>query len=294
MAIYVVDVNVLESGLIGSTIDTDPHAKFVIADAAIVEMCKNQHWLTTMKLALRAFDGHQSRVLAAPSVGELLSTEARLALPLTPDQVISQPYTDFVRKLITDLASSRADNDIDLQKHIENARARLNTADLDAELAKSRTSRYVEILKNRLPEKILKTIRSRRVEMTDLLALAHMMTHFIAPKSLQTDYRLSSDDATELSDSASSNFRFDYLMVRHALLALRDGGDISTMKPTTELNHQFDQHYVLIASHFGRILSNDRRVNEAYGDLRSMLATDLQASADLMQAWFVSEGIAPE
>ena len=294
MAIYVVDMNVLESGLIGSTIATDQHAKFVIPDVAVVEMCKNQHWLITMMRALRAFDGHENRVLATPSISELLSTEGQAVRPLTPDQVVSQTYTAFVRKLIIDLASGRADKDIDLQNRVESARSNLATADLNANQAKRRTSQYLEILKNRLPRSVLKTIRSRRVEMRDLLALAHMMTYSITPRRLQIDYRLSKDDASILSDSSSSNFRLDYLMIRHALLTLRDGGDISTMKAATELNHQIDQEYVLIASHFGHLLSNDKRVSDAFSDLLRMLVTHPQSSADRMQAWFEAEGVRPE
>jgi hypothetical protein len=48
-------------------------------------------------------------------------------------------------------------------------------------------------------------------------------------------------------------------------------GEIESVKPTKVTNDLFDHDYVLLATFFDGLVSNDKRANEAYSDLKYLL-----------------------
>ncbi|WP_175713056.1 hypothetical protein [Burkholderia ambifaria] len=284
MKTYVVDMNVLQSPDLVNSLQRDSATEYVIPDVALVEMCKHEEWRLTMELALSVFQGHTERVHVAISVGEALNNELKTGKLTEQDGLLSRGFTEFGRQLIKDLASGSIEGD--LEKKFDEARGNLLSAELNAPDAKARTEQYLALLKKGLHEDIAKVIRSGKVGRERFVAFAYIAARTFVGRMLQKDFSMSDGDAELFIEKNPLVLRYQFLVVRHCLLTVQAGGNIAAMKPEKELNHQLDFDYALIASYFDGLLSNDKRANEAYQDLMTVIGTSSVELTNRVSDWF--------
>jgi hypothetical protein len=286
MKTYVVDMNMLQSPELAQSIQGDASIEYVLPDIALVEMCKHPDCLLTMQLALEAFANHSDRVHVTLSVGEALSNEMGSLNVTCRSDILSNKFTEFGRQLITDLSSGNIKSDQEIQKKFGEARGNLLSAELNAEDAKSRTKQYLTLLEKGLHRDVAKAIRSPSLRHERLVAFAYFAAGIFVKNMLQKDAGMSEIDAICYIEKNPLILRFQFLVVRHSLLSLRNGVDMSNMKPEKELNHQLDFDYVLNASYFDGLLSKDKRVNEAYQDLSTVISTPSEELHETVTNWF--------
>jgi hypothetical protein len=273
MRTYVVDANMLQSPELENRLRADATSTFVLPDVAILEMCKHENCQLTMKLALKAFAQRSDRVVASLSTGEVFNRELKSFMAISRATVLSESYTDFMRSLIEDLAKGDDRLDAAIQDQFGQARAKLLTRDLDATAAKNSTGELLRIMRRALTPNIVKALRKPDLGREKFLTYIQFIAEFFFQHMLTKDFNIGKNFGRRFIAHRPMYLRHFYMTARRCLIAIRNGGDISNMKPESELNHQLDQDYVLIASYFDGVISNDKQVNEGYRDLMTIIAT---------------------
>lgn len=289
MKTYVVDMNVLQCPDFAAKIRAEAESRFVIPDVALVEMCKHEDCRLTMKLALQVFSPHIDQVAVSFSVGEISNTELNSRCPSTPDGILSSEFTSLVGNLITDLAKDENDKTNDsIQKRFSDARESLLGKDLDAANARLRTEQLLEVLHQGLRPKLIASIRSPNLSWPRFLAFVQVMSEIFFLKMLKKDHGMEEIDALRFIARKPMYLRYNYLLARHCLITIRNGGNVAAAGK--ELNHQLDLDYVLIASYFDGLLSQDKKVNEAHRDLLAILSTSSGEARERAMDWFEEIG----
>lgn len=285
MKIYVIDQNMLQSPELAENIRRDQLAEYVLPDVALAEMCKDPDCLLTMRLGLEVFKDHADRVHFTLGIGEAMRIELATQKAVLQSDMLSDKFTKFGRELIKDLASGAINSNIDIQQRIAAARENLLQIDLSADDAKGRTKKLLDLLKGGLHPHLVKAIRSPGFPNETFVSLACTMASMYAAKSIQKNSSMSEMQAEALVDQNSLNFRYEFALVRHCLLHVKNGGDISNLAPAKELNHQLDLDYVLTSSYFDGLLTKDKRVIDGDQDLRGVISRSKDELIEATKKW---------
>ncbi len=283
---YVVDMNMLEAPELAQHMQENEAAEYVIPDVAFVEMCKHTAFLSTMRQALRAFENDADRIRSTHSVGELLRDEMAALSLATRRNILSLERTERGRRIVRDVLSGREDAAAEIEAEFGQARENLLAADLHAGDAKARTEQGLAVLQGGLPFDLKQAVCSRHLSHERYIAFVWCAARIFTMKWLRNKGGWSAAGARRFVKKNPLVFRFQFLSVRHTLQVLRNGGDISKMKPEKELNNQLDFDYVLTASYFDGLLSKDKRVKDAHLDLMNVLGTPPEAMQATVDAWF--------
>ncbi|QWE98151.1 hypothetical protein [Cupriavidus sp. EM10] len=283
---YIVDMNVLQRAEFAERIEIETTATFVLPDVAFVEMCKSEKCELTMRRALKVFASHTERVAAAISVSQALRTEMAKRTPVSRDGILSPEFASIVRKLIADLASSELDKADEIQKTYGRLRSALRLRDLNPALAKDLTAQKMKTIQRGLPKPFFSAIRKSAFPRARFQDLLHVMTDIFARKHMTNVLGMSDAEARTLMRERAITVRYEYLLLRHCMLTLKRGGDISGAKAETELNHHLDMDYVALGSYFDGVLSYDHGVNDAMEDLQNFLSTPVDEARTRIGPWF--------
>jgi hypothetical protein len=143
---------------------------------------------------------------------------------------------------------------------------------------KASLEQLVGILTSACGPKMVSDLRSQRMGRGAQLGLILAQ----APKLFISNEPFRIGEAQMMVHSGSLLIRFYYLRLRHALWWLARGG-LATAKPSTVLNHRFDQEYILIGSFFDETFTRDNDASEADMDLRALL--DASQAGGFLQAY---------
>lgn len=290
MRTYVVDANMLQSSELENRLHADATSTFILPDVAILEMCKHENCQLTMKLAFKVFAQRSDRVVASLSTGEIFNKELKSFIAISKASILSDNFTDFTRRLIEDLAKDDEKLDASIQDQFSQARAKLVTRDLDAIAAKNATEEILKIIRKALTPKIIKALRKPELDQTKFLAYVQVMAEFFFQHMLTKNFNIGKNFGRRFIAHRPMYLRYFYMLARHCLTTIKNGGDISNMKPENELNHQLDQDYILIASYFSGVISNDKRVNEGYRDLMTIIGTPSNQAFIIFNRWLEEIG----
>ena len=100
--IYTLDQNYFRSGELKQLIEDRPKAKFLIPDAALLEMCKGPQWRETMRGSLAALSSIPGRVSVSLSVGVAFQMECA-ELKSMEGRLVDKAFTKVVRLAMNDL-----------------------------------------------------------------------------------------------------------------------------------------------------------------------------------------------
>ena len=289
---YVMDMNMLQDEGLATRVKHEPNSRFIIPEVAFVEMCKHKNCHLTMKLALQNFFDQSERVLVSISVPEALRRELGSFCGMRTEQLLSVGFTDFVHQLIVDLAKNDEETDTLIQGRFEAERDRLLAQDLNAVEAKKTSEKLMGLARDGLMPQVATALRKPGLDWTRFLSLVQWMAENLFRHTIKNKNKyISEANLRRFLNEKPMYLRYYYVLVRHALLALRNGGNISAMKAERELNNHLDMDYVMIASYFDGILSSDRNVVDADRDLRTILSNPSAKAEECVAIWFHELGL---
>ncbi|MBA1302659.1 hypothetical protein [Pseudomonas carnis] len=100
--IYTLDQNYFRSEELKQLIEDRPKAKFLIPDAALLEMCKGPQWRETMRGSLATLSSIPGRVSVSLSVGVAFQMECA-ELKSMEGRLVDKAFTKVVRRAMNDL-----------------------------------------------------------------------------------------------------------------------------------------------------------------------------------------------
>lgn len=124
-----------------------------------------------------------------------------------------------------------------------------------------------------LPDEIKKRLRARKVDTDERLNILYKIGTSLLPDILGSkDFgRVTSLAFMKKQPMA---LRYLYLKAWRCLRWLGDGG-FDNRTPEAVTNDELDDQYILAATFFSGLLSEERVVNEAYRDLRRLIAKEI-------------------
>ncbi|MBL3966983.1 hypothetical protein H3O04_31400 [Burkholderia sp. KCJ3K979] len=276
--IFVVDMNVLQSSQLAGLLSTDVEAQFVLPDTAFVEMSKHEEWELTMSRALAVFAGHTSRLSISLSTGEILRNELSSLVSSDSSALLSAELKAFAADLIEEFAHGRKENArLLVESKFDEVRQKLIAEELNAVRAKQQTHESLVKWKATLKAEVVSAIRKPNADHTFFLSFVQLNAQIFCEDFLESE-GVKAADAVAFIEKKPMILRYFYALTRHILLALKNGGDISSMKAEKELNNQLDLDYVLIATYFNGLHTSDKDAQAAYRDITEILATPMQVA----------------
>ena len=292
MHTYVIDMNFLQDESLVARIKDQHNSRFIIPEVAFVEMCKHENCLLIIRLALQNFSEIRDRIEVSISVSEAMRREVKTFVGIREEQLVSVGFTDSVREMISDLAKKEQELDETIKSRFGVVRDRLLSEDLNAVEVKRNSKIYMNLARQGVAPQVNVALRKPDLSQARFLCLVQWMA--------ETLFRLAVKSINKYVSEATVNrfvnekpiyLRYYYLLVRHALLGLKNGGDISAMKAENELNNYLDMDYVIIASYFDGVLSSDKKMLNADRDLRTILDNPYESAEICVAEWFRELGL---
>lgn len=291
MTTYVLDLNMLQSVDLTNLMSTEPQARFVLPDVALVEMSKHENWRLTMGLALSVFGGRTACIDLSLSVGEAINKELASGKPISVSQLLPDDFRQFLHGLVIELEENRSGpSQAHMDQIFSEIRKDLLASDIDAPGAKQRMLDVVQIWLDGMNQKLLRAIRKQNADRLFFLSLVQLNAEELC-RDIFTASGRSTDEVSALIQSKPICLRYLYAVTRHTLLAAKQGEGIQAIGSAKELNHQLDLDYGIVASYFDGLLTKDGRAKEAYDDLVEILNTSSEVASDRLRAGFVELGL---
>lgn len=267
---YVLDQNYLRSKELENLIITEPNSEFIIPDIALLEMCKGDKWKETMLMSLKLLSSCPERVYFSMSAGDGLNVE--LECETVNERILLPDDTSlFIRELLRNIATNGSGEAINIMKrNIAGVKQEIQNAELNHARNQSRMRRHVKLVESIMPREQLKALRNGRLSNEDRLNIIMNISLNICYQTL-LNKGFSVETICRFMLKKPLILRFFYISVRHCIIWASRGGFFS-MPADKVTNEILDQDYVLIGSFFDRLLSKEKKVQEADTDLRALIA----------------------
>lgn len=273
MGTYVIDQNIMRRCPVESLCPSDPQADFVLPDISLVEMVKGSRWEDTMRGSLGWLKPVAHRTSLSMGVWEAIRTELDTGRPVDRISLLPTSFQPKLRLLVDALTDQAVGTP--MQAHviaeIKSFRQDLLTKEVNPVQAKSQTEQYVALAVQAMGPNVFKKMRSGRVSEDERFNLIRQAAHTAFLK-VMSDNGKSDIDALAFLLKKPMLLRYVYLEVRHTFSWIAKGG-LAGAKPDTVFNTMSDQQYVMIASFYDGLLSQDKGAADAERDLRALLAS---------------------
>ena len=268
--IYVLDQNYLRSDDLKTLVVTEPTAKFVLPDVALLEMCKGDKWRETMQCSLETLAKVPGRVMQYMSVGEALNFELA-NLKSVEGRLLPKALTNFVRSIMRDVsANDDSGPGVSLiAARIKQVQDEIRNEELDHGRNQNSLKTRTDIIKSALGAQKLKELKNGKISDEVRLGVIHSVANDLIRTFLSNEGHSMNRSKVFLKQKPLM-LRFYLLSVRHAFDWAKNGG-LESYPAEKATNDILDQEYVAIASFFDKIKSRETRVNDADADLRQLL-----------------------
>ncbi|WP_439894707.1 hypothetical protein ACTACV_18715 [Pseudomonas syringae] len=185
--IYVLDQNYLRSDDLKNLIASDPHAKFVLPDVALLEMCKGNRWRETMVGSLATLSQAPGRVMHSMSIGEAMRFELA-EMKSIHGRLLPKDLTKLIRSIMRDVAA----NDLSgpgvsmISMSIEDVQNEIRKDELDHDRNQASLKTRTAIMKTALGTARLKELKSVAPEEVRL-GVIHAVAHDLVQKFLASE-----------------------------------------------------------------------------------------------------------
>jgi hypothetical protein len=259
----VIDRNVIRRGGL-SEAATDREIEFVLTDTFLVEMVKHrEQWAETVRQDFAAIRPHGDRFWLSISVGEALRTELLERRAVTREDFLPQGFRPLFVELMQ-VSAGGSELPDPLLKKITDLLPSLRAEQPPLQTPKVRTEYLTRALSERLGAQIVSDLRKGRLQGDAKLRLVED----IASREYEADCAARGVEMLPHVESMVS--RFFLLKVWRAMCWLQDSG-LDAAAADKLYNDAYDDEYVLVGSFFDRILSAEKRVNEADAALRQIV-----------------------
>jgi len=265
----VVDQNVLRKLLLEKEIKTQPNTHFVIQDLPFLAMTKGAKWESTLRGSLQLLADVSNRVHVAYSVNVALDRELASLQPVT-GHMLHHEATKSVRDLLNSVRSGTDGKTMNLiRTDPDNHLADLSADHLDHVGNKKRLGEMIETTKSFIPEEQQKRMRATKVSEYEKLQMVHDISVGLIPQIL-AERGVTTGRARMFMKRRPMLLRYFFVKIWYYLRWIEKGGfDCVQEKKVT--NDEIDQQYVLTASFFHGLLSEEGRVKDSYEGLCNLL-----------------------
>jgi len=266
----VVDQNQLRSESLRVKVLGEPQTRFVLPDLAMFEMAKSTNRELTLKLSLEILAQDSGRVFVSRALSDCLQYELQQQNAVV-GHLIDRDGTKFLRKLLTAVASKVPNAEFeqvisDPEGHV----AGLRRDYLDHDANKSRSVELVEETKRGMSTEFAKRVRGSKATFEEKLDFIYEKAPSLLVGVLE-DNEFSRGKAVRLLRQRPMLLRYFYLKL-WACLCWEEQGRIEGLGPPKVSNDLIDHEYVLAATFFSGVLSDEPAVNEAYRAVTHLLA----------------------
>ncbi|KAB0639903.1 hypothetical protein [Burkholderia stagnalis] len=264
----VLDQNILRKAELSDMLANQQEAHFVLPDLAFLELTKNDKWKETLRGSLAILAEAPVRVHIAYSVNESLKKELETLQPQT-GHLMYHEATEFVRDLLCWVRTGV--ETVAFRRIKEGADHRLAVASdhLSHDANRGQLAGLIEVTKNMVTREQQKLLRSKQLSEGERLSIILDHAKILSVGILQgrgVDKRR----AISFIKRRPLVFRYILLNVWHCMRWIAEGG-FEGFPAEKVSNDVLDQQYVLTATSFHGLVSNDTRVKHAYSDLTKLL-----------------------
>lgn len=253
-------------------LQNEPNTHFVLPDIAFIEMTKNaDHRERTLRGSLRLLAQYPNRVHVAKGLQDCFKSEL-FTLESSANRLTLREHRDNLRRLLRTVAGG--DEGVsDLQRLIEDPDNHYSTlADqyFDDLANKNRLGGVIDALKKALPESTLKDLRAKRLNRTERVEIVYQR----APRLLAGLFKgrgVPEGKAWSFQKKKPMILREYYSMLLLAIDWISAGG-FENAAPKTITNDLIDHEYVITATCFDGLITGEKRMIDAYNDLRNLLS----------------------
>lgn len=265
----VLDQNILRRAELSDMVKNQQETHFVLPDLAFLELTKNDMWKETLRASLAILAEAPTRVHIAYSVNESLKKELETFQPQTK-HLMHREAAIFVRDLLCWVRTGV--ETVAFRRIEEDPEHRLAVAadHLSHNANRSRLAELIEVTRNVLTEEQQKMLRSNQLSEKERLLMILGHAKILAVGILQ-EADIERGKAIGFIKQRPLVFRYILLNVWHCVRWISEGG-FEGFPAEKVSNDVLDQQYVLTATSFHGVLSDDARVKRAYSDLTKLLS----------------------
>lgn len=269
----VVDQNVLRKPFLADMVRAQPDIRYVLPDLAFMEMTKTPQWESTLHNSLAVLSTVPSRVNVTISINEALGQELRTTKP-SIGHLISPNATAFVRDI---LESVRTGTDgwalsrirLNPEYHLET----LARDHLQHEENKKLLIELRDATRTKVPPEVQKRMRQKKLSDEERLDLLHQIGTSLAVPVVSSQ-GITEANARAFLRKKPMVFRYLLLKVWRSLFWIENGGAESFV-PSAATNEEIDDQYILTATAFDGLLSEEKSANLAFKALEKALSRKL-------------------
>jgi len=263
----------MRKSALGEVIASKPDTHFVLPDLSFLEMTKSLQWERTLRDSLKQLALVPRRVHVAYSVNEALAIELNSLRPIN-GHLLHADATNFVREILAWVATGSETEAIRrIKSDPDNHKGALAADHLNDIENKARMGDLIDATKCFIAEEAQKLMRSKKLSATEQIDAVHEIAVGLMPRILEEllgERSISKERARSFMKGRPMVLRYLLVKAWYCVHWISQGGFESRLVDgvTREL---FDQQYVLTASFFDGLLSEEHRVNESYRDLSLLL-----------------------
>lgn len=269
---FVVDQNRLRTEELSRLLSEDPDARIVIPDLAFLEMTKGTKQELTLQKSLARLSAFPTRAVVCRSVGQSMKSEIDRKNPVA-NLLGLDSETALLRSVLFALARDPESDEV--QRLLNQSTEHLNrlSADyLDHNDNKVRARSLVDSLKSGSNSTFMERVRRKSVTEDERLEfIARKAPSLLRDALCSERFGLSPNSAARFVKAKPMQLRFYYLTLWLAL-DWAETDRIQGIGAEKVSKDYLDREYVLSATYFHGLLTNEYRMNSAFKALRKLLA----------------------
>lgn len=267
----VVDQNYLRTESLRAILTEQHDIRIVLPDMAMLEMTKSDKRELTVQQSLQALACHPSRIFVSRATSECLKYELENGCPVT-GHLCFREATQFLRSVLLAVATGTPTEEyLRVVKDPEDHLSGLKQDYLSHHVNKERSLELVDATKREMSNEFAKRVRGARATHEERLA-------FVREKAPSLLFDVLLDNGFR-REKARGLIRRKPMLLRYfyvklwACLEWEEQGRLEGMAGKKISNDLLDHEYILAATFFDGVLSDEPRVNKAYQAVSALLAT---------------------
>lgn len=234
------------------------------------EMAKSRNRELTIKLSLGILALEPNRVFVSRALSDCLNYELNHKVAVV-GHLIDRDATNFLRKILVSIATGFPNSEYDqMISDPQNHMSGMKRDYLDHDANKSRSLELVDETKRTMTTEFAKRLRGSHATKREKIDFIYEKAPSLLVGVLQ-DNGFSRQKAIRLFQQKPMILRY-FLVKLWACLSWEVQGRIEGLGPAKLSNDLIDHQYILTATFFNGLLSDEPAVNEAYAVVQELLA----------------------
>lgn len=268
---FVVDQNYLRTTALRDILVEKPHLRLVLPDLALLEITKSDKRELTVQKSLEIIADNPSRIFVSRAMSECLRYELTTARSVG-GHFLSRPATIFLRQVLLAVKTNVSNDQYRrVIEDLENRLAGLKKDYLSHDENKSRSLELVDQTVKAMSAEFAKRIRSSSATHEERIEFVGEKATFLL-EGVLADYGFSRGKVMAFIKTKPMLVRYFYVKL-WTCLVWEEQGRLEGLGAEKVSNDLLDHEYVLAATFFDGVLSDDTKVNDAYQAVTRLLST---------------------